>query len=256
MIPVVWFEGIAGLDKYSAQFATEGIQGRSRYACCGILNLAFDSYGDLFTHYSGWDGMPQVPEYAVVVVHGGHLRYQVDLINEKIQQLQGVLIIGIGDEENDFPYDRLWHRNMKLWMQSPIPGKSRADRFPIVGFPVDCQEHLIHGQERIYDWSFAGQVTHVRREECVNAARNIPNGYLKETKQFYSGLEHAEYFKILGQSKIVLCPSGPVNSDTFRMAEALEAGAIPICGPASRMARPNQPLVFSTCCFLTGIRLL
>ena len=72
MIPVVWFEGIAGLDKYSAQFAAEGLQGRSRYACCGLLNDMFDSYD--CRHYSGWDGMPSVPEYAVIIIHGGHLR--------------------------------------------------------------------------------------------------------------------------------------------------------------------------------------
>ena len=228
-IPVVWFEGIAGLDKYSAQFASEGIQGRSRYACCGLLNDAFDSYGDLFTHYSGWDGMPKIPEYAVLIIHGGHLRYQTDLINEKAQQLQGVLFIIIGDEEADFDESKLWTRNFLVWRQSPIPGKSNASRYPVVGYPVDCRELLVHGQERIYDFSFCGQVTHIRREQCVEAARNIRNGYLHTTKQFYSGLEHAEYFKILGQSKIVLCPSGPVNADTFRMAEALEAGAIPVC---------------------------
>jgi glycosyltransferase involved in cell wall biosynthesis len=229
MIPVCWYEGIAGLDKYSAQFAAEGIQGRSRYACCGLLNDAFDSYGDTFQHFSGWDGMPRPrPDYAVVIVHGGHLRYQVENINSSIAELQGVLIIGIGDEESDFPYHELRHRNMKLWMQSPIPGRSRADRFPIVGYPVDCRENLVHGQERIYDFSFAGQVTHARREECVRALKTMSGGKLLETKQFYSGMPHDEYFKLLGQSKIVPCPSGPVCSDTFRLAEALEAGCIPI----------------------------
>lgn len=228
MIPVVWFEGIAGLDKYSAQFATEGVQGRSRYACCGLLNDAFDSYGDLFKHFSGWDGMPRVPDYAIVIIHGGHLRYQVDQINEKIQELQGVLLIGIGDEEMDFPYHLLWHRNMKLWMQSPIPGRARADRFPIVGYPCDIHEHLIHGQERTLDWFFAGQDTHVTRHECIAALSRMPNGRLVATQQFYSGLPHDEYFQTLGRTKVIPCPSGPVNSDTFRMAEALEAGCVPI----------------------------
>ena len=233
MTSVVWFEGIAGLDKYSAQFAAEGLQGRSRYACCGLLNDMFDSYD--CRHYSGWDGMPSVPEYAVIIIHGGHLRKIVDQINEKIQQLQAVVCIGIGDEENDFPYDQLWHRNMKLWVQSPIPGKSRADHFPIVGYPCDIHDHIrieelpnILTCPRPLDWSFAGQVTHVRREECVAQLRRLPNGRLLETQQFYSGMEHGEYFRTLIESKVIPCPSGPVCSDTFRLAEALEAGCIPI----------------------------
>lgn len=235
MIPVCWFEGIAGLDKYSAQFANEGIQGRSRYACCGLLNDAFDSYGSLFQHYSGWDGMPRpIANFAVVIIHGGHLRHLVEQINEKIAELQGVLLIGIGDEENDFPYHELRHGNMKLWMQSPVPGKSRADRFPIVGYPVDLHEHIHPGTccapsyLRPLDWFFAGQVTHVRREECVAQLRQMTGGKLLETKQFYSGMSHDEYFRTLTQAKIIPCPSGPVNADTFRMAEALEAGCIPI----------------------------
>lgn len=228
-IPVCWFEGIAGLDKYSAQFAAEGIQGRSRYACTGLLNDAFDSYGDLFQHYSGWEGMPRpLPDYAVVIIHGGHLRFQVETINSAVQELQGVLFVIIGDEEADFPEHQLRHRNMKLWRQSPIPGKSTADRFPIVGYPCDCREHLIHGQERDLDWFFAGQVTHARREECVRELHKMDNGLLRETKQFYSGMPHDEYFQTLGRAKIVPAPSGPVCSDTFRLAEALEAGCVPI----------------------------
>jgi hypothetical protein len=117
---------------------------------------------------------------------------------------------------------------MKLWVQSPIPGKSRADRFLIAGYPCDIHEHLVIDESRPYDWSFAGQITHVRREECVRELRKMQNGRLIETKQFYSGLPHDEYFRLLGKSKIVPCPSGPVCSDTFRLAEALEAGCIPI----------------------------
>jgi hypothetical protein len=58
--------------------------------------------------------------------------------------------------------------------------------------------------------------------------RRLKGGRLLETQQFYSGMEHAEYYRLLGQAKVIPCPSGPVNSDTFRMAEALEAGCIPV----------------------------
>ena len=219
-IAVCWHEGIFGL------YSHEGVHGRSRYACCGLLNDAFDQYD--CEHFSGFSALPANADGAVIIVHGGHLRHDVDKINQDASRLQWVIFVGIGDEENDFPYPRLSHRNMKLWMQSPIPGKSHADRYPIVGYPCDCRELLIPGLERIYDWSFAGQITHARREECVRALKTMSGGRLLETKQFYSGMEHAEYFRMLSQTKIVPCPSGPVCADTFRMAEALEAGAIPI----------------------------
>jgi hypothetical protein len=221
-LAVCWHEGIHGV------YSEEGAHGRSRYACAGLLNDAFDSYGT-FEHYSGFESLPRNTDGCIMIIHGGHERHDADKINEDASKLQWVLFIIIGDEEADFKEQKLWHRNFIVWRQSPIPGISQSSRYPIVGYPVDCCELLVHGQERIYDWSFAGQVTHARRHECVEAASKLPNGYLVGTQQFYSGLPHDEYFKILGQSKIVLCPSGPVNSDTFRLAEALEAGAIPIC---------------------------
>ena len=220
MISVCWYEGIAGL------YAHEGVHGRSRYACCGLLNDMFDSYN--CEHFSGFESLPKSTKGAVIIVHGGHLRDQVDKINQDASSLEWVIFIGIGDEDNDFPYHLLWHRNFKLWMQSPVPGKSRADRFPIVGYPCDTHEHLVIDPARPLDWFFAGQVTHIRREECAAQLRHLKGGRLLETQQFYSGMEHAEYYRTLGQAKIIPCPSGPVNSDTFRMAEALEAGCIPV----------------------------
>ena len=220
MIPVSWYEGIFGL------YAHEGTHGRSRYACCGLLNDMFDSYE--CEHFSGFDAVPANAEGAVVVVHGGHLRHDVDKINQDIARLQWVIIIGIGDEETDFPYARLSHRNMKLWMQAPIAGKSSADRYLIFGYPCDMHEHLVPSTGRPLDWFFAGQNSHVRREECLRTLRTLSGGKLLETQQFYSGMPHDEYFHTLSQAKVIPCPSGPVCPDTFRMAEALEAGSIPV----------------------------
>lgn len=220
MIPVCWYEGIAGL------YAHEGVHGRSRYACCGLLNDMFDTYH--CEHFSGFTAIPTNAEGAVIVVHGGHLRNQVDEINSVASHLQWVIFIGIGDEDNDFPYHLLWHRNFKLWMQSPVPGKSRADRYPIVGYPCDMHEHLRPTDDKPLDWFFAGQVTNATRESCVRQLRNMQGGKLLETQQFYSGMPHDEYFQTLAKAKVIPCPSGPVCSDTFRMAEALEAGSIPI----------------------------
>ncbi len=107
-------------------------------------------------------------------------------------------------------------------------------------------------KERIYDWSFCGQVTHERRRQCIEQLRKLPKGKLVETDGFGRGLEHEEYFRILTQSKIVPCPCGPATPDTYRMCEALEAGAVPIIDTVSlpgihgywEMTLPDHPLPF------------
>jgi len=73
-----------------------------------------------------------------------------------------------------------------------------------------------------------GQVTHIRRIQCVEQLRKMPNGYLLENKGFWQGLERSEYYRVLASAKIIPCPSGPTTPDSFRMAEALEAGCLPI----------------------------
>lgn len=219
-IPVYWWEGIAGL------YAHEGRHGRSRYACCGLLNEMFDEYD--CEHISGHVGLENKTDFAVVVLHGGHLRHQVEEINQSIANLQAVICIGMGDEEADFKYDQLRHRNMKLWQQSPIPRISKADRFIPVGYPCDAMELIPQHPIKDKDWVFAGQVTNRTREDCVSALQNVPNGRLEPTKQFYSGLEHKEYFELLASARIAPCPSGPVCPDTFRLYEALQCNCVPL----------------------------
>jgi hypothetical protein len=85
------------------------------------------------------------------------------------------------------------------------------------------------GLERDLDWFFAGQINHQRRQDCI-AALNVTGGesVLWPTQGFGQGLPHDEYIQWMNRTKIVPCPSGPATPDSFRMAEALECGAIPI----------------------------
>ena len=48
-----------------------------------------------------------------------------------------------------------------------------------------------------------------------------------------------EYYQVMTRSKVVLCPSGPVTVDTFRVCEALEAGCIPVVD--DRTPNPSWP---------------
>lgn len=220
MIPVIWHEPKNSL------FASEGTHNRTRYAATCMLNDMLDTY-DCQHYFNFHTGMPQV-DGAVVIIHGGHEKDIVDQINQDIKSLQWVVLIGMGDEESEFPYNGLRHPNKKLWIQSPIPGKhTYADRYHLFGYMWDCKKYLKHSP-RILNWFFSGQVTHARRWELAEQLRKLPNGKLVETQGFSQGLPSAEYFNLMSQSKIVLCPTGPACPDSFRFVEALEYGCIPI----------------------------
>jgi hypothetical protein len=248
MIPVCWYEGIFGL------YAHEGVHGRSRYACCGLLNDMFDSYQ--CEHYSGFSALPVGTKGAVLIIHGGHLRHDVDKINQDAAKLDWVIFIGIGDEESDFPYHLLWHRNMKLWIQTPIPSRHRfANHYILEGYPCDMHDYIcnVPNASRSLDWFFVGQTNHTCRIQMAEQLRQMPNGKLVETTSFYANtVNHEEYFRTMGQAKVVLCPTGPATPDSFRFAEALEAGCVPIVDTRPSW-KPEYPSGFWEMMFPQGM---
>lgn len=224
MIPVVWHEG--SLDLYD---------NRSHYALSTLINETFDNSDLQFLHCNTWKQLPEKSTGAIVIVHGGHQRKQLEEVLRDLQTLRWSLVMVMCDDESAFPTRKLLGPNRKIWQQMPIPRvHSFADRLMICGYPKDCQEEL--GKfptslmvEKPLNWFFAGQVNHVRRYQCVRALSNIDRGVLVETKSFFEqGLDRYTYYFGLARAKFAPCPSGPVTPDTIRMAEALEAGCIPI----------------------------
>lgn len=202
--------------------------GRSTYASCTLLNETFDanSCRNTITRPAA-DG-------CVVVIHGGNEERAnpnvIEQINNEVRDYSWVIFVVIGDEESTFAAESLSHQNSRLWVQNPKPGKTVADRYLICGYPNDCKEMLFnHGaRERDLDWFFAGQMNHIRRQQCWAALDGLPNGKRYGSTGFGLGLQHSQYYNLMSRAKIVPCPSGPATPDSFRMAEALEAGAIPV----------------------------
>lgn len=231
-IPVVWHEGSSNAD------------GRSRYADATLLNETFDAVGG-FTHHSTFRALPAEARGAVIVVHGGNEAGRETTVLTEADTLQWAIIIVICDDESVFDTRLLQSSKRKLWQQMPIPGKHDfCDRFLICGYPDDIHRELtkVQGIPRNLDWFFAGQVTHSRRHHCVHFLENIPRGVLVKTEGFYQGLPHDEYFRYMASCKVVPCPAGPVTPDTIRLAEALEAGCVPIADdkPGNRSEYPSN----------------
>lgn len=199
-----------------------------------------------FQHFMSFEEVPADIDGSVVVLPARHCLEYYDTLNTELARFAWVLLIAIGDEESLFDTDRVHHPNMKVWRQLPKSGvHDKADRFLINGYATDTEESLARYDTNVLkkplDWCFLGQVTHVRREECVKQLRTMSNGYLLETAGFTKGHPHAEYFHYMANSKIVPCPSGARMPDSFRVAEALEAGAIPIVDAKSPIGSyPNN----------------
>lgn len=172
-------------------------------------------------------------------------RAQADCIaklNKYIKSLGWVVIILTGDEEAEFPHEKIKHPNYILWVMSPHDDREypKGTRFLGTGWPPQARELLPkckkEAKNRQTDYYFAGQITHARREEMKHQIEvmeefkfeNHLEGKYTFTPGFTQGVEPLEYYKQMAQSKVALCPSGPETPDSFRLFEALEAGCLPM----------------------------
>ena len=230
-IPVIWHEGTSNGDK------------RSWYDDAVLMNETFDGVRG-FTHHSTFAELPEGSDGAIIVVHGGNEQGRADSVLMDAETLKWSIIVVLCDDESAFNTRLLQAPNRKLWQQMPIPGKHDfCDRFLICGYPNDIHRELAKCRDvnRDLDWFFAGQVTHSRRHHCVKFLDRIPNGTLVKTAGFSQGLSREEYYRTLRRCKIAPCPGGPVTPDTIRVAEALEAGCVPLVDmkPGNRGQYPN-----------------
>jgi dihydrofolate reductase len=93
---------------------------------------------------------------------------------------------------------------------------------------------------RPYIWSFAGYIKKSDRSLICSLFQSFQPNKIHETTGFNQGiLPPDQYGALLRQSHFVLCPVGNCSIDTFRLYEALEAGAIPI----TLYTNVNQPFV-------------
>lgn len=164
----------------------------------------------------------------IFVIPGRYWYDKADQINKMFDREKPVLVFVAGDEEALFPIDQLDHPNMKIWVQSPhIDGLRLADNYLPIGYSPKSRDDLSMPHKSLR-WFFAGQVTHSRRKHCVNQLKAMGDGVLFETEGFNQGINPDSYRDHMKAAKVVPCPSGAVIPDTFRMFEALEAGAMPI----------------------------
>ena len=167
-------------------------------------------------------------EYPEILVTPGHWR-DGTVVNEFLERPTLVMITS--DEEAECPF---WEVNHPVWKMTPnLALAYRPDRAVPLGYTP-------HTRPALFDlplpmdkkgWTFSGQVTNSRRHSAMEALRKL--GEPLETEGFTAGLPPVEYIKTLWDAQWVPCPAGNVRPATFRMWEALEAGAVPILDATS-----------------------
>lgn len=170
---------------------------------------------------------------AIVVLPGRHNADRVDQLNTDLAALDWVLLIITGDEECAFPAEQLTHPRRKVWYMGAKPDTPGIDRPLGSGYTPGMRDYLRdelgrdHALQSRLAWAFAGQITHTRRESLRDVFEHAEGGIFVGTEGFTQGLPQDAYWHMLACAVNAPAPSGPVSLDSFRLYEALEAGAIP-----------------------------
>lgn len=172
--------------------------------------------------------LPKTFNAVVVIPARSHFKL-IDEINKELKKINNVLLILTGDEEHVFPVEEIKHKNIKIWVQNPQMG--RHDAYTRLGTGYTPQLRELKKElfvDKKIPVSFAGQITHSRREEFARYMTLIEDGVFMASEGFTKGLDQKEYYQLLASSKVAPCPSGPQTVDTFRLFEALELGCVPL----------------------------
>ena len=148
---------------------------------------------------------------------------------EDTAHLKWILLFVTANEEGNSNYHKSLSPNCKVWLQTPHRHQT-CDRAIPWGWTPNCRVDA--WPERTLDYSFAGQITHKRRWDLMEALPEVAMVNRKwefhGSDGFAKGISQAEYYGLMARSKVIPCPSGPVTVDSFRVCEALELGAVPI----------------------------
>jgi hypothetical protein len=111
----------------------------------------------------------------------------------------------------------------------------------VINFPLGWMRTFPHDitpptiSERKHIWSFTGHVDKTTRPEMAKWMTTVPNGhyFFKQCGQIWGpfdghALDPTQMAELYRNSVFVPCPQGNCSIDSFRVTEALQAGALPI----------------------------
>ena len=202
---------------------------------------------DLTDHhrYTNTQDPPDDGQGAVVVCPA---RYHTpDEINELIHPLPWVVVILTSDEESTFDSTAIDHPNIRMWVMTPRPDRPYREgtRFIGEGSRPGTRDMLrrIGNPARTRDVFLSAQSNHARRDQLFAALEARAHRWtvdLNRTDGFDQGYPREDYIGRMATTKVAPCPSGPATPDSFRLFEALEAGAVPLADMTAPYEYPDD----------------
>lgn len=167
----------------------------------------------------------------IIVLEGDN--YDAAQVRQYLRRLtnegQSVGLFHIGDEFGHAPlgvYDEAAFVYRNYW-RPDMENHPRCRYLPLgVNCPLDSFSPRPFS-DRTHLWSFAGQ-SKGPREALIDTVSERSDGYLLVNDDFNSGLPKDAYAQLLSDTQVVLCPRGFRAAESYRVYEALEAGAIPL----------------------------
>lgn len=143
-------------------------------------------------------------------------------------------VLHLSDEWSNLPVDFYPEADFILrnYYRPGVMDQPNVHFLPL-GYKKGLQQHL-HNKplsERQHYWSFAGALGgKLSRRLMVQEAEKIPGGksYIEQGFSSSETLSFEGYVRLMGDTVFALAPGGNQCVETFRIYEALEAGAIPI----------------------------
>ena len=156
----------------------------------------------------------------------------IETARNYLSQFKKATVILASDEDAYWDWKNTVPDHLKICTQYYHDSKSDIKHRLLLGFPTELPQFLkkaLLPKKDIF-CSFVGQVQNPHRQACINELQKVPGHFLKIADGFggVNGLNYQDYINIMLRSKVVLCPSGSMCTDSFRAYEALECGALPI----------------------------
>lgn len=169
---------------------------------------------------------------AIVVIPARHNFENVDIINKNLKNIKHVVLFLMGDEEAEFPVEKINHKSIHTWVQNPHMGIHDDYNKLGTGYPQHMKQYLPKKIKKTIEYYFAGQITHQRRKELLDVLLAYdPTGKYGRTvasRGFTQGDSKKDYYTYLSSAKVSPAPSGAIIVDSFRVFEALECMSLVI----------------------------
>lgn len=194
----------------------------------GLLDSVFSRYPELFKIHNSKRLL--YADRAIIIVSG---KPQAQPLRLYLETFKSGIVILTSEEDSYFDWESAIPSHLEVWTQYWVPAREAVKERLLLGAPKRINEYKINFHlPKKYLWSFVGQCQNPFRQQCVEVLKSLDGGFI-QVPEFFGGLgkdgmEYQEYLDIMCQSKYVICPSGSMSVDSFRLYEAMECGAIPI----------------------------